>query len=459
MSSKKIKVNFRDHMSLRLPDDEYQDHSYEFDSKCDFKLYTMDLSYFAGKLEMYFRYKELSFERIEGTSRDHNDILFPHTRSEQVPQVYDRRKTTKDSHRWLRDTTPIIEHLEKDPLIIEKSRPVIPSCTVQAFFQRLIEDYADEFLWRPAMFWRWEPEFDREVMGIRFTYECLREAPKRYFYPSWSVRYAMSFRQWFLSCFGEDCVTQAKKDLIKHQYYELLDILEEILSKRPYLFGNHPTLVDFGFMGPFFRHFSSDFTPRKVMQIRAPNVYEWIARLWNCKGSKLNDDNGFPESGNIPEYWSKLMSLLSEYLEYYYLNALAYQEGKEVFVWIYRNETFTVPVVHYRVWCRLQLQLHYENITDEFAKDTIKNLLIKYNCWEWFWKGGKIYAPPEGGIEPPLCIPPRHEHDYASIILYKWPWVPVFKRYVKYIYRKTVHPLAMTVSLGYALILFFYSKK
>ena len=55
-------------MSLRLKGDELSDHSTNpanIPKGVDFKFYTMDLSYFSGKLEMYFRYKQIPHERIE----------------------------------------------------------------------------------------------------------------------------------------------------------------------------------------------------------------------------------------------------------------------------------------------------------------------------------------------------------------------------------------------------------
>lgn len=148
-----VNHSYLDHISLRIEGDEYKKHHPDNPSPdgSDFKMYTMDLSYFSGKLEMYFRYKEISFERIEPTAQEFHDILFANTGSEQVPQVYDARLHIPEPHRWLRDTTPIIEYLEKDDLISRSSRPVLPPCPVQAFFQRMLEDYADEFLWRPAM--------------------------------------------------------------------------------------------------------------------------------------------------------------------------------------------------------------------------------------------------------------------------------------------------------------------
>lgn len=264
-------------------------------------------------------------------------------------------------------------------------------------------------------------------MGHRFTYEFAREVPDRYTSPISLRHHILSLRQWLLSCRGEDVTTPAKRELLKQQYYELLDILQGILDKQPFLFGNHPTLVDFGFAGPFFRHFSSDFTPRKVMQQRAPAVYQWVATLWNCKGSRLSDSTGFPKAGSLPDNWKPLLRLLPEYLEYYHLNAKAYAEGKGQFTWVYRGESFYVPVVHYRAWCRQQLQEAFTSL-DPTANATVASILREYGCWDLLWRDGVIDTPPECDKEPPFALYPPPAR--TKVHIYKWDFRPIFNKYM-----------------------------
>ena len=149
---------FRDWISLRVNDDDILHEQMDPKSsrtEHDFKLYVMDLSYFSGKLEMYFRYKELKYQRLEPTCKQLADIVARETGCEQAPQVFDQRTHVPDNQRWLRDTTYIIEHLENDTDISKDNLSIMPACPVQLFFHRLLEDYADEYLWRPAMWWRW----------------------------------------------------------------------------------------------------------------------------------------------------------------------------------------------------------------------------------------------------------------------------------------------------------------
>lgn len=423
---------YADRMSLRLKGDSdiIHDPSHAIPENIWFKLYTMDISYFSGKIEMYCRYKGIPFQRIEPHSYEHETILAKNTGSEQLPQLYDCRNTTSENKRWMRDTTPMIEYLEQDEMISKNSLSILPDCNVQKFFQFLFEDYCDEFLWRPAMFMRWEPSFDCKIMGLRFFYEFTRTQQSRYrFVPEFIRPYLASKRQWLLSSHGEGCDTDAKKDVIINQYYELLEVLEEILETQPFLFGNYPTLIDIGFMGPMFKHFSSDPTPRKIMQQFAPNVYEWVGRVWNCKSKKLKDldiNANFPESGTLPKNWNKLLNLLHDYLEYYHLNAQAYNDKKENFEWTFKGETCTVPMVPYRAWCRNELIKKF-NACDKKSQDKIKEILQECNCFDLLFKDGSSDIEPECGTHPPFVLHPPPEK--REVLSYKWNFTPIMTSY------------------------------
>ncbi|HEB89844.1 MAG TPA: glutathione S-transferase domain-containing protein, partial [Deltaproteobacteria bacterium] len=106
-------------------------------------LYGPEISYFTGKLEAVLRFMELPHRRLaKGPMGDLPRV----TGVAQVPalQLADGR--------WLTDTTPIIGWLDAR----YPEHRVIPRGPVAAFFSRLLEDYADEWLWRPAMHYRWD---------------------------------------------------------------------------------------------------------------------------------------------------------------------------------------------------------------------------------------------------------------------------------------------------------------
>ena len=86
-------------------------------------------------------------------------------------------------------------------------------------------------------------------------------------------------------------------------YLRALEHLESILATRPFLLGARPSLADFGYFGPMFRHFGCDPTPVAIMRDRAPGVYAWVARVWNARASDL--PGGL--DADIPADWGPIL--------------------------------------------------------------------------------------------------------------------------------------------------------
>lgn len=400
----------------------------------DFLLYGADASYFTGKLEMYFRYKEYSFEHVEFVLAHIHGGIFDETGCTQAPQVYDARPGTPDSQRWLRDTTGIIQHLEADTRLQRLGAPadVLPACPVQRFFCLLLEDFADEMLWRPAMYYRWEPELDSHALSLRFTYELARALPTPL--PRFLHRAALHFRQWLVSVEGEDLVTDEQKGAVEAQYHALLDALEPLLDAQPFILGARPTIADFGLAGPLFRHFASDPTPRKIMQQRAPAVYLWVARLWHARESRAAAAAGaFPAAGALPAGWAPLLAQVRDYLDYSAQNAAAHAAGQHTFAFSQHRVTFASPVVPYRAWCRAELQREFRAIRGAAPRARCEALLREHGLWELLWDGpdaaSRPAPPPELGCAPPFCVAARvNVHTGGTP---KWPNEPVLARYLR----------------------------
>ena len=393
---------YEDHISLKVDNSRFTS-----DNKPDFLLYVMDISYFSGKLEIYFRYRDFNFQRIEPTMSELFEIK-KQTGTSQTPLVYDMIE-----RKWLRDTTYIIKYMEEK--YVEKSCnvPIYPECQLQRFFSLLLEDFADEYMWRPAMYMRWEPGVDSKVLSTRFIWEFVDDVWIFRFVPTFLRRSGIAFRQWLFSVFGEGIEDDEQHAIVKSQYYAVMDTLQDIFQQSPFLLGSHPTLVDFGLIGPFFRHFSSDPTPRKILQQQAPAVYEWVGRMWNCKQDKLSSTfESVCDNGTLPTSWNKLFPLVAEYLQYLHQNALAWRLNKPSFKFLFKGGNSVakhslVQTVPYRTWCRLELQRSFNELkaSDHQGAEKVKLVLLEFNCWEILWKDGTIECPPEFGTVPPLCKP------------------------------------------------------
>ncbi len=338
-----------------------------------FEIYLYDVSYYSGKMEMLLRYKQIPFKRIELPMRRIYPVLYRNTGVMKVPAI------KSADGLWLRDSTPMIDWFDE---AYPESR-VIPENPALCYISKLVEDYADEWLWRPAMYYRWK--FDHKALGRRLGTEIVTRSdmPLPEFLRSWYMARRQTVT--FLKNDGVDKQTQGH---IEKTYLDNLDALESILQDSPYLLGNRPTLADFGYMGPMFRHFSLDPTPARIMRERAPAVYEWVARMWNAKAR--NFDRQAPLEDFTHVGWRAILrDVGTVYLPFLKANYLAWNAGNKVFDFETGEIRYKrLPVVHYRVWCMEELQRLLGKLPQE-ARDKVEDILSEV-----------------GGLEPLTSIGP-----------------------------------------------------
>ncbi len=326
-----------------------------------------NISYFTGKLENYLRLKgiDYSLERMHMPSVALE--VEKHTGVMQMPAL------TLSDGRWLTDTSKIIEYFEQ-----QSSGPSIyPHDPLQRFIALLLEDYADEWLWRPAMHFRWYyPE------GAHFASRHLvGELASRVLRPGFIKRAEIRFRQRYSYTRGDgitkDCVAG-----VEAIFFRTLEQLQAIFEKRPFIFGDRPSLADVGFSGPFFRHFALDPIPLEIIRQRAPAVLEWVARLWNTTLSNGSDNwvDGIPE-----DIGPLLNEIGSHYLPYLNANVAAVQAGRKRFNADiggipYRRARYS----KYRVWCLQELRKNFLELSQDTQR-AAQQLLELHSCWEPLW--------------------------------------------------------------------------
>ena len=350
-----------------------------------FRLYLYDVSYYSGKIEMYMRYKEIPFERVELTAGRVVDVLYKNTGIMKVPAV----ETSEG--RWLKDSTPMIDWFEKE----YPESEVVPREPVRLFLSKLVEDYADEWLWRPAMYYRWK--YDHKPLGLRLGKEIfdVKSLPLPL-----AVRSRIAAARQTTLFLKKDGVTKETEEHIEETYLKNLESLNLILKDRSYLLGDRPTLVDFGFMGPMFRHFSLDPTPARIMREMAPRVYEWVARTWNAKATRMDQEsclNDFSHPG-----WKFIFEdICRTYLPYLHRNAVAWQAGERHFDFETQRVTYpALPVVHYRVWCREELQRGFQGLSAAI-KEQVKDVLSPYGGLDPLFEDGTI----QSGLAQEFILP------------------------------------------------------
>jgi len=281
---------------------------------------------------------------------------------------------------------------------------VIPDDPVQRYLSLLVEDYSDEWLWRPAMYYRWSYAADRCLAGTRLAEEIVRVhgvlvgARRR-----WIAR-----RQERLFVSG-DGVTEANRSHVEDGYLNPLERLEAIFSRRAFMLGTRPTIADFGLMGPFWRHFVHDPTPARLIQERAPAVFEWAARTWNARVSRTG---GEPLVAGIPDDWTPLLREIGEtHLEALAQNAAAFDAGQARHDLHVQGVLYPgIPTSAYRPWCLRRLKQDFRRLPEDAASE-VRNILEEHGCWEPLWRitGFRCEHDPDG--TGPFCRATRMVRD------------------------------------------------
>lgn len=355
-----------------------------------YTLYVFHISYFSGKMQAYLRYKEIPHDTVEPKwGGELLNTIYPNTGLMKVPVV-----RTPDNE-WLADSTPMMDWFEKK----YPQGAVIPSDPLQGFFCRLLEDYADEWLWRPALHYRWSYAADAHALSRRFSETFLSDQPMPKFLSAAMLR----DRQHRIYVRG-DGVTSETREHVESVYLNTLDRLQAIFETQPFLLGGKPSLADFGFFASMFRHFSLDPTPSLIMQTRAPAVFEWVTRLWNSKHSTITGD--WAAAGTLPSGWTPILRDIGEaYLPYLHANAVAWREGRKTFDFAVQGVTYRkLPVVQYRVWCREQLQIHLEQVPAN-SRAAVERVLQAAGALEPLLRDGRIESGLHANGTPPLCTP------------------------------------------------------
>jgi glutathione S-transferase len=305
-------------------------------------LYGSTISYFTGKLEAALLYKEIDY-RLEPMRSQAQRGLIP-----QATGVFQMPALQLEDGRWLTDSTLILQWLDQ----AYPQYSLLPQDPVMRFISLLLEDYADEWLWRPAMHYRWHYAPDAARLSRHISEELLSDMPG----PLWLKQFFVRQRQRRLFTVG-DGVSADTRAHVQGIYLNNLEALEAILAKRPFMLGARPSLVDIGFFGPMFRHFSQDPTPAALMQARAPHTQAWVARMWASRGSEMQGD----WMQALPQDFAPLLRDIGQaYLPYLLANAQAVAHGRKRFDVALQGCAYRhVRTSRYRLLCLEMLQHHF----------------------------------------------------------------------------------------------------
>ena len=226
--------------------------------------YAWHLSYFSGKTRSYLRYKGIPFVEKAINFYTFSVQAKKKTGAAVMPVV------VTPQGEWLQDTSVIIDHLEQR----FPKAPVVPDTPRQKMAAYLMEMWGDEWWLVVAMYTRW---WHPENLAL-----FLHDAGKGLMpYLPWFVQKRVGAKaagqmRAHLPGLG---VVPEQVPLLDRWTRDMLDQLDVHFSQHPFLFGDKPSLGDFGLIGPLYAHLGRDPWSKRELIDPRKNVRAWVDRM------------------------------------------------------------------------------------------------------------------------------------------------------------------------------------
>ncbi|MEM7251885.1 MAG: glutathione S-transferase N-terminal domain-containing protein [Pseudomonadota bacterium] len=321
----------------------------------------VDASPYTAKVRAVCRYRGLPYRWT---------CLFPQFNeryAEVRPQVMPMVKLPGEAYRT--DSTPIILELER---VYPGSRSVIHPDPAIAFLSYLIEDMADEWLAKCLFHYRFAHDRDANYAARWVVSDAW--LGKRGTERDEAVNL---FRDRQRSRMGLVGCTPENGPLLESSYRQVLEAMEGLASNGEYLFGQRPSLGDFGLYAQL-RTLSTDPTSLDVMRAHAPFTEFWTRQLDDASGI---DGTWSASRNSLSPTVQALLKLTGEiYLPFLRANADAIEAGQETFVLSLGGCGFSQPVFRYQQKCLSMLRSQFARL-EPLDAAWVKELLADTQGW------------------------------------------------------------------------------
>lgn len=248
-----------------------------------FQVHGLTRSYFTRKVTGFLDYTDRAW-RLEPTFLDHERATAAGWNG-GIPVV----STPDGTPMW--DSTSIIEHLDTATSV---ERSVLPDDPTLRFLAYLIDDFSDEWFYRPAV-------------GSRWSY------PANTATASWQIAEEMSIGRPIAAATVQEMSTElmtgslAKLGVtadnidawMSEVYVSWLRTLDRHFERFDYLLGQRPCLADFALFGANAAHFVGDPHCRALADEHGPGVVAHTGRLqlpWRQHFGNWIDASSIPET-------------------------------------------------------------------------------------------------------------------------------------------------------------------
>jgi glutathione S-transferase len=265
------------------------------------------------------------------------------------------------------DSTPLIYDLEAR----HHGRSIVPPDLGRAFLAHLIEDFADEWLTKAMFGYRWLREIDQVQMSRWLAFDAMKGGTI-----ARSQAAAEVFRARQVGRMGIVGCTEANFPAIETSTRAVLSLLEAHVTDRHCLFGDVPSLAEFGIYGQL-SQLGVDPTPEDMLRRDYPYVLRWLLHIDDMSGVEGEWDA--PDAPLAPVV-TGLIGLIGQlYFPFLEANAAALAAGAETFEVGIMGHPYSQGTFKYQARCLADLRTRWAALPDG-ARAQLTPLLAETGC-------------------------------------------------------------------------------
>ncbi len=318
---------------------------------------------YSVKMRAILRYRRLPFDWVLRTLEVRDETA--HVKPPIIPIL----QFPDDGHYQV-DSTPMAYELESR---YPGARSILPDDAGHAFLSYLLEDMADEWGTKMMFHYRWDDKPDQDFCSQWIVRDSMGPADA-----DTRNQRAKTIADRQIGRMAMVGSTPQNAPLIEETYLRVLDILEEHFGEYAFLFGDRPSLADFGWYGQLFQ-LMTDPTPSTIMRERAPGVMQWVMRMDDASGV---EGNWIDPTQPLPHAIEQLLQLAGDvYLPFLEANAAAFKAGLETMEFEALGKPFSQGVFKYQVGhCLGALRDHLAGLEGDVLART-EDVLRTTGCW------------------------------------------------------------------------------
>ena len=307
---------------------------------------------YTRKMLAYLRYRQIPYQLLIGMQADAMGL--PKPRVDLLPTFY--LPNDSGELEGVVDSTPLIRRFEAEC----EGRAALPPDPALRFIDGLLEDFADEWMVKAMFHYRWYYDADIEMAGSVLPFwRAIGQTPEQHEH---SKRLFSERQISRLYVVGSNDTTAP---VIEASYERLLDILDALLQRQPFLMGARPGASDFAVYAQLTQLTHFDPTPARLAVKRAPRVYAWTDIVDDLSGAPA-PDNGWLSANDVRDALGELLAEVGRgYVPALLANAQALIAGEKQFATTIDGRPWEQPTFPYQGKCLRWINEKYQALEPE----------------------------------------------------------------------------------------------